>query len=70
MPQSKIDLLCVRTPMVSSNVIAFIFSEAKMASLSASVGSSLLGILAERITHMSHKLMFTALKSARLRGEP
>lgn len=56
--------------MVSSNVIALILSEAKIASLSASVGSSLLGILADKITHMSHKLMFTALRSARLRGEP
>ena len=26
--------------------------------------------LAERITHMSQRFTFTALKSARLRGEP
>ena len=36
-------LLWLRTPMVSSNVIAFIFREARMASLSAKVGSSLEG---------------------------
>lgn len=45
-------------------------SEAKIASLSAKVGSSLLGTLADKITHMSHKLTLTARKSARLRGDP
>ena len=38
--------------------------------LSASVGSSLLGILADKITHMSQRLMLTALRSARERGDP
>ena len=73
--------------MVSSNVIALILREARMASLSAKVGSSLDGTLergwhnyvgrtislltlAERMTHMSHRFTFTALRSARLRGEP
>jgi hypothetical protein len=45
-------------------------SDAKMASLSARVGSSLLGTLADRMTHMSHKLTLTARKSARLSGDP
>ena len=58
------------TPIVSSKVMALIFSEAKMASLSASVGSSLEGTLADNITHISHKLTLTALRSALLRGEP
>ena len=56
--------------MVSSNVMALMLSEARMASLSARVGSSLLGTLAERMTHMSHRLTFTARRSARLNGEP
>lgn len=47
------------------------FSEARMASLSASVGSSFgLGIRAETITHMSHKFMFTARKLALDNGLP
>ena len=56
--------------MVSSNVMALMLSDAKMASLSARVGSSLLGTLADRMTHMSHKLTLTARKSARLSGDP
>lgn len=63
-------ILCDRTPMVSSNVMALMLSDAKMASLSARVGSSLLGTLADRMTHMSHKLTLTARKSARLSGDP
>ena len=59
-----------RTPIVSSKVIALMLREARMASLSANVGSSLDGTLADRITHMSHKFTFTARKSARLKGEP
>jgi hypothetical protein len=52
-----------------------ILSDARMASLSASVGSSLLGTFAESMTHISHRLTshrltFTALRSARLSGEP
>ena len=35
-----------------------------MASLSIMAGSSATEILAERMMHMSHKLMFTALRSA------
>lgn len=62
--------LWLRTPMVSSKVIALILSDARMASLSASVGSSLLGTFAESMTHISHRLTFTALRSARLSGEP
>ena len=56
--------------MVSSNVMALMLSDAKIASLSASVGSSLLGTLADKMTHMSHKLTLTARKSARLSGDP
>ena len=57
-------------PMVSSKVIALILREAKMASLSARVGSSFEGTLADRITHISQRLTLTALKSALLRGDP
>lgn len=56
--------------MVSSNVMALMLSDAKIASLSARVGSSLLGTLADKMTHMSHKLTLTARKSARLSGDP
>ena len=56
--------------MVSSKVIALILREAKMASLSARVGSSFEGTLADRITHISQRLTLTALKSALLRGDP
>ena len=56
--------------MVSSKVMALMLREARMASLSASVGSSLDGTLAERMTHISHRLTLTALRSALLRGEP
>lgn len=58
------------TPMVSSKVIALILRDARMASLSARVGSSLLGTLADRIQHMSHKFTLTARRSALLNGEP
>ncbi|VVC98914.1 unnamed protein product [Leptidea sinapis] len=44
----------LRTPIVSSNVIALMFNEARIASLSASVGSSLDGTFADRMQHMSH----------------
>lgn len=63
-------LPCVSTPIVSSKVIALMFSDAKMASLSANVGSSLLGTFADSITHMSHRFTLTARKSARLKGDP
>lgn len=56
--------------MVSSKVIALILRDARMASLSARVGSSLLGTLADRIQHMSHKFTLTARRSALLNGEP
>lgn len=39
-------------PMVSSNVIALIFNEARIASLSANVGSSLLGTANEKFDGM------------------
>ena len=55
---------------MSSNVMAFMLSEARIASLSARVGSSLEGTLAERITHMSQRLTLTARRSALLSGEP
>lgn len=41
-----------------------------MASLSARVGSSLLGTLADRMQHISHRFTLTARKSALLNGEP
>ena len=44
--------------------------EARIASLSASVGSSLEDTLAESMTHMSHRLTLTDLRSALLSGEP
>lgn len=58
------------TPIVSSNVIALMFNEARIASLSASVGSSFDGTFAERMQHMSQRFTLTARKSARLSGEP
>ena len=63
-------MLELRTPMVSSKVIALMLRDAKIASLSARVGSSLDGTLADRITHISQRLTLTARKSARLRGDP
>lgn len=63
-------LAWLSTPMVSSNVIALMFSDARMASLSASVGSSLLGTFADRMQHISHRFTLTARRSARLNGEP
>lgn len=62
--------LACRTPMLSSNCIDLMLSDAKMHSLSCSEASSILFWLADRITHMSQRLMFTALKSARLNGVP
>ena len=50
--------------------MALILREARMASLSAKVGSSFEGTLAERMTHISQRLTLTARRSARLRGEP
>ena len=50
--------------------MALMLREARMASLSARVGSSLEETLAERMTHMSHRLTLTDLRSALLRGEP
>ena len=67
---SLILILAFRTPIVSSNVMALILSDAKMASLSAKVGSSLEGTLADKITHISQRLTLTALRSARLKGDP
>ena len=67
---SLILILAFRTPIVSSNVIALILSDAKIASLSANVGSSLEGTLADKITHISQRLTLTALRSARLKGDP
>lgn len=46
-------------------------SDAKIASLSARVGSSFgFGIRADTITHISQRLILTARKSARESGEP
>jgi len=65
-----VHLLCDKTPIVSSKVMALILSDARIASLSARVGSSLLGTLADSMTHISQRLTLTALKSARLSGDP
>ena len=54
----------------SPNVIALMLRDERIASLSARDGSSVPETLAERITHISHKLTFTDLKSALLSGEP
>lgn len=62
--------LACKTPMLSSNCIDLMLSDAKMHSLSCSEVSSILFWLADRITHMSQRLMLTALKSARLNGVP
>ena len=43
-------------------VMAFILRLARTASLSAMLGSSTLDILADRMTHMSHRFTFTACK--------
>ena len=58
------------TPMVSSKVMALMLSEAKMASLSAKVGSSFDGTLADKMTHISQRFTLTARRSARLKGDP
>lgn len=55
---------------MSSKVMALILRDARIASLSARVGSSLLGTFADRMQHMSHRFTFTARKSALLNGEP
>lgn len=62
--------LACKTPMLSSNCIDLMLSDAKMHSLSCSEASSILFWLADSITHMSQRLMLTALKSARLNGVP
>lgn len=41
-----------------------------MASLSANVVSSVFGTRADIITHISHRLIFTARRSARDNGDP
>jgi hypothetical protein len=69
-PASLSPLLWLSTPIVSSKVMALMLSDARIASLSARVGSSLLGTLAERMQHMSHRLTLTARKSALLSGDP
>jgi len=56
--------------MVSSKVMALILRDASIASLSARVGSSLLGTFADRMQHISHRFTFTARRSALLNGEP
>ena len=40
--------------------MAFILRDPRIASLSTMAGSSVMEILAERTTHMSHRLMLTA----------
>ncbi len=59
-----------RSPNVSSKVMALILREHRMASLSTKLLSSTLDLRADRITHISHRLIFTALRFALLRGEP
>lgn len=62
--------LACKTPMLSSNCMDLMLSDAKMHSLSCSDASSILFWLADRMTHMSQRLMLTALRSARLSGVP
>ena len=57
-------------PLALLNVIALILRDASMASLSIMAGSSATETLAERMMHMSQRLMLTALRSALLMGEP
>ena len=58
------------SPMLSSKVMALMLREQRMASLSTRLGSSRFLSLADTITHMSHRLMFTARRFARFSGEP
>ena len=59
-----------RRPTVSSNVIALMLSEHRIASLSTRLLSSAIELRADRMTHMSHRLMCTARRLARFNGEP
>lgn len=63
------DDACIR-PTLSSNVIALMFSEHKIASLSTRCGSPSLASFADKITHMSHRFIFTARRLALISGEP
>jgi len=58
------------SPIVESKVIALMFSEHKIASLSTRLLSSMLFFRADSITHMSQRLMLTARRFARFSGEP
>jgi len=58
------------SPMLLSKVIAFILSEHKIASLSTRLLSSPFELRAERMTHMSQRLMWTARRLGRFSGEP
>jgi len=55
---------------VSSNVIALMLSEHKIASLSTRFVSSAFELRADSMTHMSHMLMCTARRLARFSGDP
>lgn len=57
-------------PIVSSKVMALMLSEQSIASLSTRLLSSILVFLADRMTHMSLKLMLTARRLARFKGDP
>jgi len=57
-------------PTVSSNVIALMLSEHRIASLSTRLLSSAIELRADRMTHMSHRLIWTARRLARFNGEP
>lgn len=58
------------SPILSSNVMALMLREHKMASLSTRWGSSKFLSLADKITHISQRFTFTARRLARFRGEP
>jgi len=56
--------------VASSNIIALMLSEQRIASLSTRLPSSKLQLRADRTMHMSHMLILHARKWARLNGEP
>jgi len=69
-PRPELVMEACNSPTVSSNVIALMLSEHKMASLSTRLLSSPIELRADRMTHMSQRLMWTARRFARFNGEP
>ena len=69
LPGSRLAVGC-RRPDVSSNVIALMLSEHKIASLSTRLVSSAFELRADSMTHISHMLISTARRLARFSGDP